>query len=129
MELKLVQTSNGDYCPVRATLALLGQKWVPHIVYELMNGKLRFNELATEVGGCNSRTLRDRLKALEEMDIVSRNIVATMPPWVEYELTERGRDLGEALRPLASWGLHHLADPNALVATGGAIPIEGVRPG
>ncbi len=129
MERKLLQTSDGDYCPVRATLALLGQKWVPHIVYELMDGKRRFNELATEVGGCNSRTLRDRLKVLEEMDIVSRNIVATMPPWVEYELTDRGRDLGEALLPLAAWGLHHLADPDALVATGGATPTEGARAG
>jgi DNA-binding HxlR family transcriptional regulator len=122
MERKLVQTSNGDYCPVRATLALLGQKWVPHIVYELMDGKLRFNELATEVGGCNSRTLRDRLKILEEMDIVSRNIVATMPPWVEYELTSRGRDLGEALTPLAAWGERHLTD-GAAAPAGGAPPV------
>jgi DNA-binding HxlR family transcriptional regulator len=108
MEPKLTSKPNGDYCPVRATLALLGQKWVPHIVYQLMDGKLRFNELATEVGGCNSRTLRDRLKALEELGIVSRHIVATMPPWVEYELTERGADLGRALQPLAAWGRAHL---------------------
>lgn len=107
---KLTTTPDGDYCPVRTTLALVGQKWVPQIIYELIDGKLRFNELASGVGGCNSRTLRDRLKALEELGIVSRHIVATMPPWVEYELTDRGTELAQALQPLARWGRVHLSD-------------------
>src|SRR2546428_12225602 len=65
--LHIVTLRNGpipgdnDYCPIRATLQLLGQKWIPLIVYELRGGKRRFNELATVIGGCNSRTLRDRL--------------------------------------------------------------------
>jgi DNA-binding HxlR family transcriptional regulator len=109
IESKLVQTPEGQYCPVRATLALVGQKWVPRIIYELMGGKRRFNELAAEVGGCNSRTLRDRLVALEELGVVSRTIVATMPPWVEYELTDLGHELGEALLPLEQWGRRHLS--------------------
>ena len=67
LERKLVIDENDLYCPVRATLALLGQKWVPHIVHELMSGKRRFNELAHNVGGCNSRTLRDRLKKWKEL--------------------------------------------------------------
>ena len=111
IDQKLARTPDGDYCPVRATLALVGRKWVPHIVYQLMDGKRRFNELALQIGGCNSRTLRDRLIELEQLDIVSRRIVATMPPWVEYELTDRGRDLGTALAPLEQWGRSHLADP------------------
>lgn len=104
LDRKLLFTLDDQYCPVRATLALLGQKWVPHIVWELTGGKRRFNELASVVGGCNSRTLRDRLKGLEELDIVSRRIVETMPPWVEYELTAKGRDLANALTPLEDWG-------------------------
>jgi DNA-binding HxlR family transcriptional regulator len=113
MEQKLIHTSDGDYCPVRATLALLGQKWVPHIIYSLIDGKRRFNELSVEVGGCNSRTLRDRLKVLEEMGIVRREIVATMPPWVEYELTESGMELANAFSPLASWGKRHMRTEDA----------------
>lgn len=108
MEPKLTSTPDGQFCPVRATLALLGQKWVPRIVYELSSGTRRFNELAASVGGCNSRTLRDRLVALEELGIVQRTIVTTAPPWVEYTLTERGRELSEALTPLADWGREHL---------------------
>ena len=104
LDRKLLFTTQDEYCPVRATLALLGQKWVPHIIYELTGGKRRFNELATVVGGCNSRTLRDRLKGLEELDIVSRRIVETMPPWVEYELTSRGSELAQALVAVGDWG-------------------------
>lgn len=108
MEPKLTHTPDGKFCPVRATLALVGQKWVPRIIYELTDGKRRFNDLATSVGGCNSRTLRDRLVLLEELGVVRRTIVATSPPWVEYELTERGRELSQALGPLADWGREHL---------------------
>ncbi|OGO50918.1 MAG: hypothetical protein A2148_02150 [Chloroflexi bacterium RBG_16_68_14] len=111
LDHKLVFTADEVYCPVRATLALLGQKWVPHIIYELIGGKRRFNELATVVGGCNSRTLRDRLRALEELEIVSRRIVETMPPWVEYELTSRGRELAQALSGLEAWGRRYMMPP------------------
>ena len=109
LEEKLVHTPEGEYCPVRATLSILGQKWVPHIVYELGAGKRRFNELAARIGGCNARTLRHRLEELEELGIVRREIVHTMPPWVEYELTPRGRELSRAFRPLESWGVRYLS--------------------
>ena len=111
LERKLVLDDNDIYCPVRATLALLGQKWVPHIIHELMNGTRRFNELAHDVGGCNSRTLRDRLKNLESLDVVERNIVAVMPPWVEYKLTPKGQELGEALLDLERWGRSYMNEP------------------
>jgi len=108
VDQKLAYTAEDVYCPVRATLALLGQKWVPHIIYELLSGKRRFNELATAIGGCNSRTLRDRLKNLEQLDIVSRDIIETMPPWVEYDLTAKGRELAQALSGVEAWGLKYM---------------------
>ena len=111
LDQKLLFTVDDEYCPVRATLALVGQKWVPHIVYELTGGKRRFNELAVLIGGCNSRTLRDRLRSLEDLSIVSRRIVETMPPWVEYELTPRGRELAQALTALEEWGHRHMEQP------------------
>jgi len=112
LDRKLLFTVDDVYCPVRATLALLGQKWVPHIIYELTSGKRRFNELAAVVGGCNSRTLRDRLRNLEELELVSRRIVATMPPWVEYELTASGRELAQALSTLEEWGHKYMERPD-----------------
>lgn len=110
-DAKLALDEDSAYCPVRATLALLGQKWVPRIIYELMQGKRRFNELSSAVGGCNSRTLRDRLKGLEDLGIIERNVIALMPPWVEYELTDKGHELGVALRRLEEWGRSHMAEP------------------
>lgn len=119
LEHKLVTTQDDIYCPVRATLALLGQKWIPHIIYELMEGKRRFNELSSAVGGCNSRTLRDRLRNLEELQIVNRRIVETMPPWVEYELTTRGLELGQGLSGLSDWGHKYMEEWAENYAAGG----------
>lgn len=111
LEAKLVLDERASYCPMRATLALLGQKWVPRIIYELMRGKRRFNELACIVGGCNSRTLRDRLVVLEDLGIIERHVVTVTPPWVEYELTAKGRSLGDALRRLEEWARANMAEP------------------
>ncbi len=112
IDAKLSLDEDSAYCPVRATLALLGRKWVPRIIYELMQGKRRFNELAGAVGGCNSRTLRDRLKGLEDLGVIERRVIAIMPPWVEYELTPKGRELGAALRTLEVWGRTFMAEAN-----------------
>lgn len=108
---KLALDEDQAFCPVRATLALVGQKWVPRIIYELMSDKRRFNELAGAVGGCNSRTLRDRLKGLEYLGIIERNVVTVMPPWVEYELTAKGQELAVALRQLEDWGRANMTEP------------------
>ena len=116
-DLKLVLDEDSVFCPVRATLALLGQKWVPRIIYELTHGKRRFNELAGAVGGCNSRTLRDRLKLLEELGIIERTVVVLMPPWVEYDLTPKGHELAEALKRLEDWGKTHMIDPTVTPTT------------
>jgi DNA-binding HxlR family transcriptional regulator len=110
-DAKLVLNEDANYCPVRATLALLGQKWVPRIIYELMQDKRRFNELSAVVGGCNSRTLRDRLIGLEELGILERTVVAITPPWVEYDLTPKGRELGLAMRRLEQWGRAYMSEP------------------
>ncbi len=102
------------YCPVRAILGLLEQKWTLAIVLELATGKKRFNELATAVGGVNSRTLRLRLRALEERGLVQRRVISQMPPWVEYELTGKGRSLTVVVKNIATWGrrwMNHHAAP------------------
>lgn len=108
MESRQARTRDGDFCPSRAALALVGQRWVPRILYELLDGKRRFNDLSAVVGGCNSRTLRDRLKTLEEIGLVERHLVATMPPWVEYELSPLGRELAQAMLPITEWGREHM---------------------
>ena len=103
-------TAASIYCPVAATMNLLNQKWTLHIIRELMSGKKRFNDLAHRVGGVNSRTLRERLRGLEEEKIVVRQVVNTIPPWVEYELTEKGHGLNHVIDSIAAWGRRWMAD-------------------
>ena len=103
-------TAASIYCPVAATMNLLNQKWTLHIIRELMSGKKRFNELAHRVGNVNSRTLRERLRVLEEEEIVVRHVVHTIPPWVEYALTEKGHALNSVIDSIAAWGRRWMAD-------------------
>lgn len=91
-------------CPVKMTLKLLEQKWTLHIIRELMNGKLRFNELAAALGGVNPRTLTQRLKSLEYNKIVKRRTISSVPPWVEYELTDKGRAFADVIESIINWG-------------------------
>jgi DNA-binding HxlR family transcriptional regulator len=91
------------YCPVAATMDLLNGKWTLHILRELMDGRKRFNELSRAIGAVSSRTLCCRLRALEEQGIVVREIKNTIPPWVEYELTEKGRALNHVIDSIVDW--------------------------
>jgi len=92
------------YCPVSATIDLLEKRWTLDIVMTLLTGKKRFNALGTAIGGCNSRTLAKRLKALEKEMLVRRLVLSHIPPWVEYELTEKGRSLTSIVDSIALWG-------------------------
>lgn len=99
-------------CPVNAALDLLSARWTLHIVRCLLAGKRRFNELAREIG-VNPRTLRARLRALEREGAVRRTVVSTMPPYVEYELTEKGQAMNRIFEALADWGRQWMAPPEA----------------
>lgn len=98
------------YCPVAATMNLLNEKWTLHILHTLMSGKKRHNELLHAIGSVNSRTLGARLRSLEEEGIVERHVIHTIPPWVEYELTEKGRALNRVIQSIAEWGRTWMAD-------------------
>jgi DNA-binding HxlR family transcriptional regulator len=101
-----------DYCPIAATLNLLNGRWTLHILRALMPGPLRFNELGRAVGSVSSRTLCCRLRTLEEEGIVVRKIKTTIPPWVEYGLTEKGLALSAVLQSIAQWGRTYMSHPS-----------------
>jgi DNA-binding HxlR family transcriptional regulator len=91
-------------------MVLLNGKWTLHILRELMDGRRRFNELARAVGAVSSRTLCSRLRSLEEQGILVREIKNTIPPWVEYELTEKGRALNAVIDSIVEWGSTYMQD-------------------
>lgn len=99
------------FCPVVATMDLLGQKWTLHVLRALVDGKKRFNELAHALGGVNSRTLRKRLAALEAEGMLVRRVLSQIPPWVEYELTAKGRTLNSVIEAVDRWGRRWMKPP------------------
>ncbi len=90
------------YCPANAALNLLSERWTLHIVRSLLGQTKRFNEIAREIG-LNPATLRERLRALEEEQVVKRTVRSVMPPHVEYTLTEKGQALNGIFEALAEW--------------------------
>jgi DNA-binding HxlR family transcriptional regulator len=98
------------FCPVDATLDLLNGRGTLRIVRSLLRGPRRFNELAQETG-LNAHTLRERLKKLEEAEVVTRTVVSTMPPHVEYAPTEKGIALNRIFEEVAAWGRAWMPPP------------------
>lgn len=104
-------------CPVAATLDLLNGKWTLHILRELLSGRKRFNELSRALGPCSSRTLCCRLRSLEEQGILIREVKNTIPPWVEYDLTEKGRALNHVIDSIVDWANRYMAEEIARCRT------------
>lgn len=77
------------------------------VVGALSKGPLRFNAIMREIGGVSHRMLTLTLRGLERDGLVTRTAYATIPPKVEYELTELGLSLIEPLRTLASWAIQN----------------------
>jgi DNA-binding HxlR family transcriptional regulator len=79
-------------------------------VRDLAEGRSRFCELERSLQGISPRTLSLRLRALEEEGIVERHTYAEVPPRVEYQLTEKGRDLLPIIEDMRAYGLRWLGD-------------------
>ena len=91
-------------CTVADTVAVIGGKWKPTILFYLKDGPRRFNELRRLVPGITQRMLTLQLRALENDGIVARRVLAQVPPHVEYRLTSRGWTLGPILEAMEAWG-------------------------
>ena len=84
-------------------LSSVGDKWTIMVVGALSKGRLRYNEIRRRVSGVSQRMLTMILKRLEADGIVTRTLFPSVPPRVDYELTELGQTLRAALVPLHLW--------------------------
>ncbi len=90
-------------CPVRDVLDRVGDKWSALIVLELQSGARRFGVLRRAIEDISQRMLSETLRNLHRDGFISRTVIPTAPPQVEYALTPLGYSLQSALGALASW--------------------------
>lgn len=104
----------GEDCrAVSEILQRVGDKWTVLVVGKLGNGRLRFNELRGAVGGISQKMLTTTLRGLERDGFVTRTIYPTIPPKVEYELTDLGRELLIPVLALGDWARANTGRVNA----------------
>lgn len=96
-------------CGLEAVLEILGGKWKPLILYHLASGAKRTGQLRRLVTNVSEKMLIQHLKEMMEDGIIRRIDFQTVPPHVEYELTEFGQSLSLVLAPLCEWGTRHTA--------------------
>ena len=98
-------------CPLyHEAVELVGRRWTGAILRVLMDGPLRFSEIAQSVPELSDRLLSERMKELERRGMVRRRVISGPPLRVEYSLSEMGRALEPALSELERWANRWLGD-------------------
>jgi DNA-binding HxlR family transcriptional regulator len=96
-----------DHCGIRDVLDRLGDRWSVLVVVELSKGVRRFRELERAIPGISQRMLTLTTKRLCRDGLVHRTAYATIPPQVDYRLTDMGRSLADTIGLLADWSRDH----------------------
>lgn len=89
---------------LKVVLDTIASKWSMPIIYILSKGKMQFKELERSIDGINTRMLVKELKNREANGILTRHVFATVPPTVEYTLTQKGEKLLPIIQSLHAWG-------------------------
>ena len=92
---------------VHELLDLAGARWIVDVLSVMRDGKLRFNEISRAVDGISQKQLTQTLRNLQRHGFAVRAAFATIPPRVEYELTELGRDFAASVYPLGSFAVRN----------------------
>ena len=98
---------------VNDILARVGDKWSVRVVMALTDGSQRFNQLRREIPGISQRMLTRTLRGLERDGLVSRAVTPSVPPRVDYALTELGRSLCDPVARLGNWAIANIGKVEA----------------
>jgi DNA-binding HxlR family transcriptional regulator len=98
---------DSDCRGVASILSHVGDKWSVLVIMMLHDGPKRFNELKRMIGGISQRMLTLTLRGLERDGLVTRTVFPTIPPRVDYELTDLGRGLSKPVEALGQWAREH----------------------
>ncbi|MBR1219919.1 helix-turn-helix transcriptional regulator [Bradyrhizobium sp. U87765 SZCCT0131] len=99
-----------DCRAVGSVLARVGDKWSVLVIMLLQGGPRRFNELKRMINGVSQRMLTLTLRGLERDGLVTRTMYPTIPPRVDYALTDLGRSLAEPVKALGNWAFANMTD-------------------
>ena len=91
-------------CPLTECMAVLGGAWTPNIIWYLSGGPRRFGELRSDIPRISARVLSARLRELQKNGVITRTVLPTSPPSVEYALTELGQQLLPAIKAIVEVG-------------------------
>src|SRR6201996_975986 len=100
----------GDCRAVASVLARVGDKWSVLLIMMLGDGPKRFNELKRMIGGISQRMLTLTLRGLESAGLITRTVFPTIPPRVDYELTDLGHGLCKPVEALGKWAHSHQSE-------------------
>lgn len=89
---------------IQTALNILGDKWTPLLLGQLVSGQKTFGELELFLTGISPRTLSSRLSKLEAENILVKNKYNNHPPRYKYELSLKGKELQDVLVKMAHWG-------------------------
>ena len=104
---------SSDCRGVASILSRVGDKWSVFVIMLLGSGPKRFNEIKRMVGGISQRMLTLTLRGLERDGLVTRTVFPTIPPRVDYELTDLGRGLWQPVEALGKWAFDHRVEIEA----------------
>ena len=94
-------------CPTELTLELISGRWKAMVIYWLLKGERRFNQLQRDLVDITHRTLTKQLRELEADGLVERHDFREIPPRVQYRLTPLGRSLEPVLLAMHAWAVDH----------------------
>jgi DNA-binding HxlR family transcriptional regulator len=100
-------------CSSRTVLDVIANKWTNLVVCALRGGPMRFGQLRRHLEGITQKMLTQTLRALERDGLVTRTLYPTIPPRVDYELTELGRDAADLFDGLIEWAQEHVGEITA----------------
>lgn len=104
------QHGTEDCRAVSSVLARVGDKWSVLVIMLLQGGPRRFNELKRMINGISQRMLTLTLRGLERDGLVTRTVYPTIPPRVDYALTDLGRSLAGPVKALGDWAFANMTD-------------------
>lgn len=95
---------DSEYCPIVDAMQILTKRWTIMLIYQLLNGPMRFNVMECSMG-ISGRILSERLKEMEALNLVRRHVYPETPVRVEYELTDKGKAIAPIISEIHKWAM------------------------